>query len=101
MALIEINAEVKALTHELSRIANALEHFVAAQTGVRVGDLAKIEKADVADYGVSYAGDESTLKQEVVDLHEGRIPDRVIDQEETVEAGSFKSKILAHWHGKK
>lgn len=96
MPLIEINAEVKSLVRELARIATALEHWVAAQTGVRVGDLAKIEKTTEPEYGVSYASDATTLAEEVKDLHAGRIPDRVIDQEEGTEGG-FTRRIVDHW----
>jgi hypothetical protein len=79
MALIELTPDLKALTKQVTRVADALERILLEQYNVHMTPTPKPDK-DESD--VLYATDAAQWKQEVEDVGHFRSPMRPIDTEE-------------------
>jgi hypothetical protein len=73
MSLIEINSDVKLLTKELRRIAEAIETYLLLEYGYRQ-EAVSIKELQGEEPDVSYSSDEETMKREF-DIAIGRAKD--------------------------
>lgn len=84
MALIDVNPDLKRTNELLERLAQAAEIMVLRAYGVRIGHCA--QRVDDPNPRVkseaTYTTDESALRQELIDVSQGRQPANVIDDEE-------------------
>lgn len=84
MALIDVNPDLKRTNELLERIARVGEIIVLRQWGIRMGHCA--ERLDDPNPRVksetTYTTDESALRQELIDVSQGRQPANIIDDED-------------------
>lgn len=79
MALIEVNPDLKAATHQLERIADALHALLREAYGIHLEPV-KVDTSTKGDkLEVLYSDDLSTFKNELLDVRDGLNPDRPID----------------------
>lgn len=84
MAMIDLTlqADLKALTAQTKRIADALHALLREAYGVHLEPL-QADLSTAKDKGeVLYASDESTFKHDLMDARDGRDPFRPISSDE-------------------